>query len=360
MSDGVRVVAALAAGARSARGDVAAALRLPHEHPDAFPLPGSGSTWRLWTSLAALGAVDLTVARAVEPHVDARAILDEARAAGFLQQPDGPTEPHPRGSWGVFAAEGPGARLVARSSEPSDGAAASGNDVAGALLDGSKPWCSLAGVLDHALVTAWCGDDTRGLYAVPLGATNGVTVEPGTWVARGLPDVPSGPVTFFASRARPVGPPGWYLERPGFAWGGMGVAAVWWGGAIGVARRVREAARRREPDQVGLMHLGAVDASLHAAAAVLRQAADAVDDGSADGSAGAALALRVRRVVALAVEDVLERAAHALGPGPLALEDEHAGRVADLQLYVRQEHAERDAAALGRLVVSTVDDGPLW
>ncbi|GAA2039591.1 hypothetical protein GCM10009740_35490 [Terrabacter terrae] len=37
---------------------------------------------------------------------------------------------------------------------------------------------------------------------------------------------------------------------------------------------------------------------------------------------------------------------------PLALEEDHAGRVADLQLYVRQDHAERDEAALGRLVLA--------
>ncbi|HET7399524.1 MAG TPA: acyl-CoA dehydrogenase, partial [Intrasporangium sp.] len=36
----------------------------------------------------------------------------------------------------------------------------------------------------------------------------------------------------------------------------------------------------------------------------------------------------------------------------LAFEEEHARRVADLRLYVRQEHAERDQAALGRFLVA--------
>ena len=31
-----------------------------------------------------------------------------------------------------------------------------------------------------------------------------------------------------------LGPPGWYTDRPGFWWGGGGVAAVWLGGAFGV------------------------------------------------------------------------------------------------------------------------------
>ncbi|WP_404388593.1 acyl-CoA dehydrogenase [Humibacillus xanthopallidus] len=343
-----RVSADLAADAARARGDVIAALDLPGSHAAAFPLPGSGATWRLWTSLAVLGSVDLTVARAVEPHLDALAILAEARAAGH----GGEGADDDGARWGVFAAEGPGSRLVAdESTDPT-------------TLGGRKPWCSLAGSLDRALVTAWCGDDTRRLYAVRLGAANGVALEEGAWVARGLPLVPSGPVSFTASVAHPVGPPGWYLERSGFAWGGMGVAAIWWGGAVGVARRLREQLGRREPDQVGLMHLGAVDATLHAASTVLEHAATSVDTGDADGPAGAALALRVRRVVALSVEEVLGRVGHALGPGPLALEEEHAGRVADLQLYVRQEHAERDAAVLGRQVLSHSAEGPdaevLW
>ena len=97
------------------------------------------------------------------------------------------------------------------------------------------------------------------------------------------------------------------------------------------------------------MHRGAVDAVLHAARCVLADAAVQVDSGQAAGGDGAGLALRVRQVVRRAAEEVLHRTEHALGPAPLALEEEHAARVADLQLYLRQEHAERDQAALGGL-----------
>ena len=51
---------------------------------------------------------------------------------------------------------------------------------------------------------------------------------------------------------------------------------------------------------------------------------------------------------------MLARAAHALGPAPLALEAEHAKRVADLQVYVRQQHAERDDVSLGGAVLLAV------
>jgi hypothetical protein len=46
---------------------------------------------------------------------------------------------------------------------------------------------------------------------------------------------------------------------------------------------------------------------------------------------------------------VIARTGRALGPKTLALEGEHAQRIADLTLYVRQSHAEHDLAALGRL-----------
>ena len=62
------------------------------------------------------------------------------------------------------------------------------------------------------------------------------------------------------------------------------------------------------------------------------------------------LAKRVRACVASAAEEVIQRSGHALGPAPLALDAAHAKRVADLQLYVRQHHAERDDASLGRAV----------
>ena len=48
---------------------------------------------------------------------------------------------------------------------------------------------------------------------------------------------------------------------------------------------------------------------------------------------------------------MLARTGHALGPAPLTLDDTHARRVADLTVYLRQHHAERDVAALGRAVL---------
>ena len=312
--------------AAAVRGSAAAGLALAAEVAEAAPFPGRGRTKQLWSVLAAVSAADLTAARTVEPHLDALAIMEQAGTAA---------EP---GIWGVFAAEGPSTAVTATCTED------------GWALSGRKPWCSLAGRLDYAVVTAHTGSGRRRAFAVDL-RQPGVTAVPGTWVSRGLAEVESGPVDFHRAAARPVGADNWYLERPGFAWGGIGVAACWYGGAVGVARRMFQAAADREPDQIAHMLLGKADVRLQAARAALDSAADLVDAGRAGGRDGAVLAQRVRSIVADAAEEVLALADHGLGPGPLALEEDHARRTSDLRIYLRQHHADRDHAALGRFLL---------
>jgi alkylation response protein AidB-like acyl-CoA dehydrogenase len=331
-------VAHFAARTRAAAGDIDRALTLARDLGADLPTPGVGQTRSRWSALATLGAIDLTVARVAEPHLDALAILAESG------QPELADATLTGSTWGVYAAEGGTARLRAR---PNPGLEPQASNAW--QLDGTKPWCSLAEVVDHALVTAWIGEDQRALFAVSL-RQPGVTAQaqPGTWVSHGLSSVRSTPTSYQSAEATLVGAPGWYLQRDGFAWGGIGVAAIWFGGAVGVARRLHRQATERELDQIGWAHLGTVDSVLHAARSVLVESADEIDHGRADGESGALLALRVRQVVADAVELTIRVADHALGPDPLAFEDEHATRVSDLRVYVRQHHAERDTAALGR------------
>ena len=53
--------------------------------------------------------------------------------------------------------------------------------------------------------------------------------------------------------------------------------------------------------------------------------------------------------------EVATRVGRALGPAPYATDAAHAQRVADLEVYIRQDHAERDLATLGELVHDTDD-----
>jgi alkylation response protein AidB-like acyl-CoA dehydrogenase len=286
-----------------------------------LPLPASGSTATRWRQLAALAEADLVAGRIAEAHTDAVAILDEL----------GGKAPEPNELWGVWAAESSDSVL----------AAVGAGD--GVVLTGVKPWCSGAGFCTHALVTARGQDGRRGLYAVAV-TDPFVHSLPSNWANAGMADSDTRSMQFTEAPAVAVGEPGDYLSRPGFWYGAIGVAACWLGGARAVAAPLYANAA----DEHALAHLGAVDAVLAAADAVLEATAVQVDaiDRPHD---GVLLARRVRAVVEHAVDEVITRTGRALGPGPLCLDAKHAQRVADLTVYVRQSHAERDLAALGKL-----------
>ena len=97
-----------------------------------LPLPGSGDTAQRWLRLAELTETDVVAGRLAEAHTDAVAILAEL----------GGPEPEPGQLWGVWAAESRDAAVSARGE---------GDAV---TLDGTKVWCSGAGLCTHALVTA--------------------------------------------------------------------------------------------------------------------------------------------------------------------------------------------------------------
>lgn len=309
--------------------DVAGGLELA----EALAAASASPTRRdLWEALATLAADDLGAVRAAEPHLDAIGILREA----------GHTIP--AGRYGVYAAEGGEHPLRAR------------RDADGWRLTGVKLWCSLAATLDRALVAAADESGATRLFDVSLRGP-GVAVERSAWAARGLVEIPSGPVRFDEVAAMPVGDAGWYLSRPGFDWGGIGVAACWYGGAVAIGRTVHRGVAAR-PTPLRAAHLGAIDVALQDARRALDEAATAIDERA--GLAPRPLAMRVRATVARTCEEVLLRAGHALGPAPLALDAAHAKRVADLQLYIRQHHAEADEASLGDALVAGAAGDPPW
>jgi alkylation response protein AidB-like acyl-CoA dehydrogenase len=297
-----------------------------------LPLPGCGRTAERFAALARLAGEDLSVARLAEGHADALAVLAEL---GF--------PPPPRGSrWGVWAAQPPGPSLIA--------------DRAGRTwrLSGTKQYCSGARACTDALVTAKATDGDR-LFAVSTAELEPV---PGTWPATGMAGSDTLDVRFSGIAAEPVGGPGSYTGRPGFAHGGIGVAACWHGGARAVGRTLLLAAAARDVGPHALAHLGAVDIALTSAGSALARAAAEIDADPAD-SSGAAMvrSLRVRALVEATSSEVMERVGRALGAGPLCHDAGHSRRVADLTVYLRQHHAERNLAELGATVA---ERGTAW
>jgi alkylation response protein AidB-like acyl-CoA dehydrogenase len=290
-----------------------------------LPLPGSGRTAERWAAFADLAGADLSVARLAEGHADAVAILAEL---------DGP--PPARGSrWGVWAAHPPGPELHAS------------RDEAGWRLRGTKRYCSGARTCTHALVTAIAPDGKR-LFAVDTAALAPVL---GSWLATGMAGSDTLDVRFADVPARPVGGPGAYVDRPGFAHGGAGVAACWYGGARAVGATLLAAAAGRDVGPHALAHLGAVDIALRTVRTTLEAAAGEIDADPADlKGTGWLRALRVRALADAVAAEVMDRVGRALGAGPLCLDEAHSRRVADLTVYIRQHHAERSLAELGGLV----------
>ncbi len=293
-----------------------------------LPLPASGRTGERWERLALLAEDDIAAARIAEAHLDAVAILHEL----------GGKPPDSRQLWGVWAAESPEAVVTA-------------TDVGGGAftLSGTKVWCSGAGFCTHALVTARVEEGTRGLFAVAL-VDQAVKALPSTWWNAGMAGSDTRPVQFTNAQAVAVGDPGDYLNRPGFWHGAISVAACWLGGARRVAEPLYRCARDESADAYSLAHLGAVDAAIAAGEAMLTTVAAQVDSDPFDRADTAQLlARRTRAIVEHAADEAITRTGRALGPGPLCQDGRHAQRVADLSIYIRQSHAERDLAALGRL-----------
>jgi alkylation response protein AidB-like acyl-CoA dehydrogenase len=242
----------------------------------------------------------------------------------------------------VWAAQPPGPRLTARETDR------------GWRLDGTKQYCSGAHSVTDAVVTATAPDGAR-LFAV---STRDLSPVPGTWPATGMAGSDTPDVRFDDIPGVPVGWPGSYTGRPGFAHGGAGVAACWYGGARGVARALLAATAERDPGPHALAHLGAVDIALGTAKAALETAADEIDADPFDRADGGRLrALRVRALVEAVATEVMHRVGRALGASPLCRDEAHSRRVADLTVYLRQHHAERDLAELGALVA---DRGARW
>ena len=286
----------------------------------AAPAPLRGRAGRL----AALGRRDLVLGRVVEGHLDAAGILT---AAG--------RSPAPEALYGVWASASGGTGLTL---EPRPG---------GWHARGRMRYCTGATWIDRALVTARTPEGRLLLLDVDVRGPGWRPV-PDTWPAVGMDLSESLDVevdTAVPGDAQ-IGPEGHYLARPGFPVGGLGVAAVWLGGTAGVLDAVVEGLRGVEPDPHQLAHLGAMTTAVRSADALLDRTVEAVPRAAPDDLP--ALALAARSGVESAARLVLDLAPRATGPTPLCRDGDRAHRIGDLLVYVRQHHAERDLAALGR------------
>ncbi len=220
-------------------------------------------------------------------------------------------------------------------------------------LSGTKPYCSGSQQLDRALVTADAPDGYR-LFDVSV-AAQVVSVAPASWLAVGMADSESETLTFggpVLPESAAVGPPDFYLRRPGFWSGSVGVAACWYGGAKGLVDALLDTLGP-EPGEHALADTGRAVAILAGLAAFIEHAADAIDADPSDRQGqGRRRALSVREVVHDGCLRVLGLVASAGGAGPLCHDRAQSRRAADLFVYLAQHHGGRDAAALGQVALN--------
>ena len=181
-----------------------------------------------------------------------------------------------------------------------------------------------------------------------------VAVAPGSWPAVGMADSESETLTFggpVLPESAAVGPPDFYLRRPGFWSGAVGVAACWYGGAKGLVGTLLDALGLHPGDHA-LADAGRAVAVLAGLAAFLEHAADAIDADPSDEQCEARRrALSVREVVHDGCLRVLSLVAAAGGAGPLCHDGAQSRRAADLFVYLAQHHGGRDAATLGQIAL---------
>jgi hypothetical protein len=91
-----------------------------------------------------------------------------------------------------------------------------------------------------------------------------------------------------------------------------------------------------------------MQASVWALRCFLDTAGDEIDEMQSDASSARTRALILRHLVEQACTDVLRRLPRAYGPQPLAMNKDVLMRYQELDLYLRQSHAERDLESLGR------------
>lgn len=337
-----------------ASDDAVACLRdLVRQRLDQLPLPGSGHTLERWRALAAVAEHDLSLAKLYEGHTDALAILAELGGAlvdhGTCRKQPQRLSPGGEMVWGVWASEAPGGRVSFAPITPAtDGAV---------LLTGVKHWCSGARGASHALLTVWPVEgqqpnDAPQLVWLPVDQP-GVHVTADAWKAVGMHASASLQVQLAGARAWRVGSSGQYLSRAGFWQGGAGVAACWYGGTTTLAKTLyRAVAQRPERSRSPflLAASGKVAVMMRAMALTLQDAARWIDEHpQADASD---VALGVRLAAAACATDVLEVVATALGATPFCTDAAFARAAADLPVFIRQSHADRDYAALGQQLVS--------
>jgi len=300
------------------------------------PALGSGQSWRRLQFMMRIARRDLGLARLLEGHLDALQILSEHHR-----------EPETQHLYGIWASGGPNDSLALNTAPTEDDRRSETR----LLLNGSKPFCSGADLVDRALIYVYPSEQ---LIEVPVrnaAASGRATFDPGQWKTAAFSETHTWTLRFDSQPIHPddfIGEPHWYFRRPGFAHGAIGPAACWLGGALGLMAVLQKEVLKNAHAEA---HYGAMISTCVAMQASLKWAAEGIDADPENRRGESFIrALAVRHQIEQGCSDIMTRFGRTLGPRPYAFDTQTARRIAELTLYVRQSHAEKDLAELGASV----------
>jgi alkylation response protein AidB-like acyl-CoA dehydrogenase len=324
---------------------------------DGSPLVGRAGEVRL---LRAAGYSGLPFGRLYEGHVNALQLI--ARCGTAAQRYAAARDVERGRLFGVW------------NTEPADGVRVASSDASGLRLAGRKTFCSGAGRVGGALITAKSGAAGRSGPNLANGA-NGMQmavvdmereqppIERAFWQPMGMEDSDSYAVDFTGVLVRPdemLGVPGDYERAPWFGAGAARFVAVQTGGVERIvdeyAAWLREGERSGDPLAVARLGSCAVAArTAHAWTQECAAAWEAYDRGAVAEDELAVTVDAARVAVERAALDVAEAVERGVGARGLLEPAPFSHLLCDLRMYLRQPAPDQ---ALMRVARSLLDRSP--
>ncbi len=273
--------------------------------------------------LCQIGRGNLAVGRVFEAHVNAVRLLTRYAGPTALEQAASDIQAgHLHALWVTDPPSG-GLRVSA------DG-----------VLTGTKQFCSGAGHVSRAVVTA---DDAAGQARLVLVALDGVTVSPLAGGMQGMRAAATGAVQFDGVPGQVFGAPGDYLREPDLSTGAWRTSAVTLGGmqALVEATVAQLVGRGRAGDPHQQARMGQVFIALDTARLWLAHAAPLAEDADADPAAAIATVNLARIATERACMEIIGLVQRSLGVGAFLQPNPVERLCRDLGTYLRQPAADQ-------------------
>ncbi|WP_254070247.1 acyl-CoA dehydrogenase family protein [Acidisphaera sp. L21] len=273
--------------------------------------------------LRLLGRANLALGRLVEAHINALRLVFRLADPALQQR---------------VAQDAKDGKLVGLwvTDPPGDGLRIS----ADGMLNGHKQFCSGAGHIDAAVVTALDEAGGARLVYVPIGT--GLTASPLTGGLSGMRAATTGQVAFDSAAGTVFGKPDDYLAEPDFSCGAWRTSAVTLGGLEALSQQLRSqlVSRHRHGDPHQQARVGQAMIATETARLWMAEAAVQAESEPNDIPAAISYVGQARLAVERACLEVMELSQRSLGVAAFLRSNPVERICRDLSTYLRQPAAD--------------------